>query len=77
VNRYQHEMRRGVRFETAEANQVNGYGQSDLQTGNRGYPRTLANNSLAEDIIPGMQTVILTGGDQDYPTTIGISPWLV
>ena len=75
-NRYQHELKRGPRLETSTVSNVNANGQPDLQSANRGYPRTEAENTLPENVYPGQEVVMLTSGDNDYPTIIGISPWL-
>lgn len=76
MSRFQHELKRQLRFESGLVSTVNAKEQADISSGTRGYPRTQVSNTMPESVWPGMQTVNLTGGDEDYPTTIGISPWL-
>lgn len=76
MNRYQHELKRNLRFESGQVAAGSDPYNPNLNSNGREYPRTQTANSLPEDLSPGQRTVILSGGDNDYPITIGIDPFL-
>lgn len=75
MNRFSHELNRQLRFEPGQVSGAD-LANPDLTTPGRQYPRTQAANTLAEELSHGQRAVILSGGDNDYPVTIGISPWV-
>lgn len=76
MNQQKHESKRLLRFEPGQVASESSSAQSDMLTGARGYPRTETGNTMAEDLFYGQRAVMLSGGDQDYPITIGVSPWV-
>lgn len=76
MNQAHHEAKRLLRFEPGEVSSESTGNQPNMSTAQRGYPRTETGNTLPEDLMYGQRTVMLSGGDQDYPIAIGISPWV-
>lgn len=77
MNQIQHEAKRLLRFEQGQVNSLSDAGRPDMQTANRGYPRAETATTLPDNLNYEQRTVVLSGGDQDYPVTIGLSPFVM
>ena len=74
MNEIDHQLNRQLRFEAGSVTSEGGY--PNMSSTGRGYPRTEVATTLPDDLIFGQQTIMLSGGDNDYPITIGVSPWV-
>lgn len=78
MNRIHHEMKRLVRFEPGEVTSLDeSTGLAGLTTPGRDYPRSETGNAYPTEALPGQRMVILGGGDNEMPLTLGFNPWIV
>ena len=71
------QLQRQLKLEAGEASNVTDSDAADMTTAGRAYPRAGAQNSYPEQLMPGQRTIMVSAGENDYPVSIGVCPFLL